>query len=173
MSSSRAKGLTLVCHIYCNLITIFTTKKKIIWHFRFPSIFLASHYSNQQKTHVHLYILFQPTSIAQWVAKLFPRFSMAYYWSLVYFYGKSNFNFIHHSCANMYQMLNDIFLQPQLAPCMEHRQCSTVSLVSVYTSQKTCQLSNHGTSSVIYREVHDNPVSQFWLYLAQHNTKLF
>ena len=29
MSSSRAKGLTLVCHIYCNLIIIFTTKKKL------------------------------------------------------------------------------------------------------------------------------------------------
>jgi len=33
--------LTLVCHIYCNLIIVFTTrKKKFIWHFRFQVFFL-------------------------------------------------------------------------------------------------------------------------------------
>jgi hypothetical protein len=36
-------------------------------------------------------------SITQWVARLFPCFSMASYWSLLYFYGKSNLNFIHQS----------------------------------------------------------------------------
>jgi hypothetical protein len=75
-------------------------------------------------------------------------------------------------CANLYHMLNEIFLQPQLTPCREHRQCSTVSLASVRTSKGTCQLNNHGTSRVTYREVCADSVDQFWLYMAQHKPKL-
>ena len=79
---------------------------------------------------------------------------------------------LSYGCANLYHTLNEIFLQPQLTPCREHRQCSTVSLASVHTSNRTCQLNNHGTSRVIHREVCADPVDQFGLYLAQHNTKL-
>lgn len=83
-----------------------------------------------------------------------PDYSHASPWSLIgYFFISmakqeliSYIRVLSSGCVNLYYMLNEIFLQSQLTPCTEHRQCSTVSLASVHTSKRTCQLNNHGTS---------------------------